>query len=486
MELSRETPYSPYLFHRELTYAFLQSAIWYQWTILGSRKGAMIDVQKGLWSTATDWIRNKFFGKINARPEYTGDTVSVNPEEVPVGWKYTKTRIEFPEGTVDRDKLDAEDQEIFDFLNQNWNDVYKEYRDRSTLLGHVAEYMVNRGEHPEVMKDWSLEDLNSNLTQKHSLPGLDEVEELMEKTGFDRERVYQLIYAKSKGAEWLAVYDENGERKGKAYETVTKMFREQIAEAMTRGATVEEIKSLMIFPDDSILKEVDEGKYQEWIEQHLNRDWHRFAVTEAAINYENGKLLQGLAESDTDTPVYYKYVRQTAPKAAKHKPVTCEKCMELASQGTIARLFPSYGAVTESEYFDGEDQLAGEPHASVAIWPGKSNAERGSMGSWWACTPLHPRCSCHWIRYEPEKKEYDDEISSIFEHSRRRNVRHQDIITREYEKDRAKYKAILINGIWQEKTCACSHEHYQDQEENNWLPEYIDLKFLRKVPIIRT
>lgn len=440
----------------------------------------MIDVKKGLWSTATDWIRNKFFGKINARPEYTGGTVSVNPDEVPGGWKYTKTKIEFPEGTVDRDRLDAEDQEIFDFLNQNWNDVYKEYRDRSTLLGHVAEYMVNRGEHPEVMKDWSLEDLNNNLTQKHSLPGLDEVEELMEKTGFDRERVYQLIYAKSKGAEWLAVYDENGERKGKAYETVTKMFREQIAEAMTRGATVEEIKSLMIFPDDSILKEVDEGKYQEWIEQHLNRDWHRFAVTEAAINYENGKLLQGLAESDPDTPVYYQYVRQTAPKAAKHKPVTCERCMEFASQGTIARLFPSYGAVTESEYFDGEDQLSGEPHASVAIWPGKSNAERGSMGSWWACTPMHPQCSCHWIRYEPEKKEYDDEISSIFEHSRRRNVRHQDIITKEYEKDRAKYKAILINGIWEEKTCACGHEHYQD--ENNWLPEYIELKFSERMP----
>ncbi|TXI99677.1 MAG: hypothetical protein E6Q35_02330, partial [Chryseobacterium cucumeris] len=434
--MEKESPYSPYKFHRELIYSFLQSAVWYQWTLLGSPKGAWIDVHKGFWSSATDWIRDKFFGKINARPEYHGGTVSVNPENVPDGWKYTKTNIEFPEGTVDRDRLDSEDQEIFDFLNQNWNEVYKEYRDRSTLLGHIAEYMVNRGEEPEVMKDWNLEELNTNLTEKHNLPGLDEVEELMKQTGFDRERVYQLIYAKSKGAEWLAVYDENGERKGKAYESVTRMYREQIAEAMTRNATVDEIKSLMIFPDDSILKEADEKKYQQWIKEHLNRDWHRFAVTEAAINYENGKLLQGLAESDPDSPVYYMYVRQTAPKAAKHKPVTCERCMEWSSEGVIARLFPSYGAVTESEYFDGEDQLSGEPFASVAIWPGKSNAERGSMGSWWCCTPAHPNCSCHWIRFEPKEKEHDDEISSIFERSRRRNVRHQDIITKEYEKDR--------------------------------------------------
>jgi hypothetical protein len=479
--MDRESPYSAYLFQRELTYAFLQSCLWYQYTLLGNPDGIKIDIQKGLWKDATNWLRSKFFGSINDRPEYTGGTISVDAGEMPESkFKYKKTQIEFPDGVIDRDNLEEEDQEIFDFINQNWNEVYEEYRDKSTLLGHLASILVGKGEKEEVVKDWNLEMVQEKLTKKYNLPGLDEVEQLMKETGFDRERVYQLIYAKSKGAEWLAVYDDNGQRSGKAYESITQMYREQIAEALVRGASVQDIKSLMIFPDDEILHKYGQDQYEAWVEEHLNRNWHRFAVTEAAINFENGKLLQGLAESEQGSPVYYKYVRQTTNKKSKHNPVTCDKCLEWANSETIARLFTSEGDFQESEYYGGEDNLDGEPVASVAIWPGKSNAERGGMGSWWVCTPAHPFCGCHWIRYEPNKQEQKfDELEDIFNRGARRNLKHQAIIDREYVKERDKYKGFLIQGIWEEKTCACEHPHYLDQEDS-WLNKYIDNNLLSK------
>lgn len=477
MEVDRESPYSPYLFQRELTYAFLQSSLWYQWTLLGSPKGIMIDIEKGLWKKSTDWIRSKFFGKnIEARPEYKGPEIKVDSSEMPEEkFKYKKTQIEFPEGVVDRDSLEEQDQEIFDFMNENWNAVYEDYREKSTLLGHLASYMVGKGEKEDVVKDWNIEDLSSTLEKKYNLPGLDEVEDLMEKTGFDRERVYQLIYAKSKGAEWLAIYDHNGNRQGKAYESITQMYREQIAEALVSGASVQDIKSMMIFPEDETIPKDKEGIYQEGFEKHLNRNWFRFAVTESAINFENGKLLQGLVESEPGKPVYYQYVRQVASKKAKHKPVTCERCLEWSGRGLIARLFPSLSAFTESDFYGGEDTLINDPIAEVAIWVGKSNAERGSMANWWACTPAHPNCGCHWVRYEPSKQEFEglSEIDEIFSQGKKRNERHQRIIDKAYEEERAKYKAVYISGIVEEKTCACGHEHYIDHDENSWMVEYI-------------
>lgn len=471
MDLDRESPYSPYLFQRELSYAFLQSSLWFQWVLLGSPNGIMIDVQKGLWKKSTDWLRSKFFGKIEKRPEFNGIKIDVDTSKLPEEkFKYNKTKIEFPKGVVDRDNLEEQDQQIFDFLNQNWNEVYEDYRDKSSLLGHIATYMISKGESETVMKDWNIEDLSTTLEKKYNLPGLDEVEKLMEQTGFDRERVYQLIYAKSKGAEWLAVYDGKGNRQGKAYESITNMYREQIAEALVSGASVQDIKSMMIFPDDSILHKYGEEQYQEWVETHLNRNWTRFAVTESAINFENGKLLQGLVESEPGKPVYYQFVRQVASQKAKHRPVTCDKCLELAGKGLIARLFPSLADFTDSDFYGGDDKLINDPIGEVAIWPGKSNAERGGMANWWACCPMHPRCGCHWVKYEPSKSEFSglSEIDEIFRQGKKRNERHQRIIDREYEKEREKYKS----GIVVYETCACNHEHYLEPEDN-WMSEYI-------------
>lgn len=476
--MDRESPYSAYKFQRELTYAFLQNALWVQWSILGSPKGILIDIQKGLWKKSADWLRSKFFGKLNKTPEFEGVKIEVDSSSMPENekFKYRKTSVEFPEGVINREQLDEADQEIFDYLNEDWNEIYEEYREKSSFLGHLASYMVGKGENEEIVKDWSVEDLHNNLTEKHNLPGLDEVEDLMDKTGFSREQVYQLIYAKSKGAEWLAIYDKNGNRQGKAYESITQMYRNQIAEALVRGASVADIRSLMIFPDDDILHKYGEDVYQNWIEEHLNRNWHRFAVTESAINFENGKLLQGLVETKQGTPVYYQYVRQVASKKAKHKPVTCDRCLEWAGKGLIARLFPSQSAFEESEFYGGEDTLINDPFAEIAIWVGKSNAERGGMGSWWACTPAHPFCGCHWVRYNPGKTEQFsglDEIDDIFNQGAKRNIRHQRLVDKKYEEERAKYKSILINGVWHEKTCACNHEFYAEKQDS-WLHNYID------------
>jgi hypothetical protein len=330
--MRRESPFSGYRFVRELQYAWAYHFLSIQYAILGNSGTAIqVNIEKGILSSLKNTfgsIRERFFGKLVEEPKFDGEFIDVfyDPDE---DYSYLKDYgrkskvLEFPEGTIRRKDLDDNDKAIFDFLNKDWNSVYEDTRDKATLLGYIAEFMIGKGEDPEEISQMSIPKISNVLESKYSYPGLDQLDELQKQTGLTRDRLYPLIYANSKGAEWLAIYDENGERKGKAYDLITKMYRQQIAEALARNAKIEDIRGIMVSPDDDEIKHAlglfddslseseklqREADYEDLVRMHLNRDMQRFAYTEVMINMNQGRLMQMLDESD-GKPQYVSFHR---------------------------------------------------------------------------------------------------------------------------------------------------------------------------------
>ncbi|PJZ29071.1 hypothetical protein [Leptospira kmetyi] len=320
--MQRESPLSEYRAVRELSYAWLYYFLSLQYAFLGDRhSGIHFRIEKSLWSDAFGTLRKKFFGELLHRPRYMPRTLTVTPEPGN-DYSYLQRQVgtlEFPEGTVSRDELEKCDQEIFDFLAQDWNRIYLKERNKASILGYVAEYLLGHGVRENELKEMTLPEF-SETAIAHNLPGLEDIDLLTEEIGLTKEQTYSLLYAQGRGAEWLAIYDRNGERKGKAYELITKMYRRQIAEALARNATEEEIRSLMISPDDDEIKEAlglfEEGisdslrkrrekRYEKLVTDHLNRDMTRFAFTEVQINFNNGKLLYLANERPSATYVRF-------------------------------------------------------------------------------------------------------------------------------------------------------------------------------------
>lgn len=320
--MNRESPLSEYRVLRELTYAWLYYFFSLQYALLGDpKKGIQFEIQKSLWSDAMGILRKKFFGELLVRPTFFPRTINVTPDPSKDYSKLPRQtgRIIFPEGVISRDELEETDQGIFDFLAQDWNRIYLEERNKATILGYIAQYMIGEGEDPNELKEMTIPEFSDRATS-YNLPELGDIDVLMEETGLTREQTYSLLYGQAKGAEWLAVYDKNGERSGKSYELITKMYRRQIAEALARNATEEEIRSLMISPDDTEMKEAlglfedgisdltrarREKKYEKLVTDHLNRDMTRFAYTEASINFNNGKLL--MLSNEKQGPQYVQF-----------------------------------------------------------------------------------------------------------------------------------------------------------------------------------
>ncbi|MDI7165356.1 hypothetical protein [Leptospira santarosai] len=320
--MKRESPLSEYRVVRELTYAWSYFFLSLQYSFLGDPKnGIHFRIRKSLWSDVFGELRRKFFGELLVRSRYMPRTINVTPES---GKDYTYLRrqtgrLEFPEGVIIRETLEQIDREIFDFLAQDWNRIYIQERDKASILGYVAEYLLGHGVKEEELKEMTLPEF-SETAIAHNLPGLEDMDLLREEIGLTTEQTYSLLYAQGRGAEWLAIYDHTGERKGKAYELITKLYRRQIAEALARNATEEEIRSLMISPDDDEIKEAlglfEEGisdslrsrrekRYEKLVTDHLNRDMTRFAFTEVQINFNNGKLLYLANEKPSATYVRF-------------------------------------------------------------------------------------------------------------------------------------------------------------------------------------
>ena len=290
--------------------------------------GKEIRIEKGFLSGIKNFFgnfRNKFFGSMIRTPEFDNSYIDITIDRNIDYSKYRQNlkRLDFPDGSIVRENLEQADQEIFDFLSQDWNKIYLEHRDKASILGYLAEYMIGKGVPDEELSEMSLPEFSSYYSENFDSPGLDEINKISEVTGLDKDKVYGYLYAESKGAEWLAIYDENGNRSGKSYELITKMYRKQIAEAMLRNATVSDIRSIMVSPDDDEIREalglfddnlskeereIKESEFQELIKEHLNRDMQRFAYTETMINYNNGKLLR-LAQESNGEPVYVTFSR---------------------------------------------------------------------------------------------------------------------------------------------------------------------------------
>ncbi|EMN92989.1 hypothetical protein [Leptospira interrogans] len=320
--MKRESPLSEYRAVRELTYAWLYYFLSLQYSFLGDPKnGINFRIQKTLWSEVFGELRRKFFGELLVRSRYIPRMINVTPE---FGKDYTYLRkqtgvLEFSEEVVRREELETADQEIFDFLTQDWNRIYIQEREKASILGYVAEYLLGHGVKEDELKEMTLPEF-SETAIAHNLPGLKDINLLQEEIGLTKEQTYSLLYAQGQGAQWLAIYNKNGERKGKVYELITKMYRRQIAEALSRNATEEEIRSLMISPDDDEIKEAlglfevgisdslrsrREKRYEKLVTDHLNRDMTRFAFTEVQINFNNGKLLYLANEKPSATYVRF-------------------------------------------------------------------------------------------------------------------------------------------------------------------------------------
>jgi hypothetical protein len=244
---------------------------------------ADIQVHKaGLWN----WIKTlpqKFVGKLGNRTTPTSDVVI---KLGPLGPDY-----------------DEADSTAWEWLQKDWNEVYTSENYKGAVLGMIATELLSRGVDLNDLKDMSLNDLDDKL-QENGYAGLDDVDDYLEKSGWKKDQYYAHIWQRDRGAEWLAVYNDQGQRAGRAYEVITQMYRDILAQAIEEDAPIDKIRQRLLYANDSSIKAefqrpdgtLDEAAYQNFIDRHLNRDMVRFAVTETAIAYNNGKLLQMLHE----------------------------------------------------------------------------------------------------------------------------------------------------------------------------------------------
>ncbi len=287
-----ETPYLRSLGGLEYQIIVLDAISWLFWTSLGPKEikvKASVSFSKSVWKN----IRNKsysIFDKLLQRDQ---------------------PKTPRPEGT----NPSQYDDWLWEYINQDWNDVFDEIGKSGTVMGYLAGYLSGNLKLPdERISRMSIQDYDVAL--KHRLGyGLDDFSKLQVSVGNDRldkERLFALAYAKREGGRWLAIYDEDGNHSGRAYDLITQLYRAQISQALENGETVEQLQSRMAFPDLlSLLEkgEITEDEYLEYSEKHLNRDFRRFALTEASYAWNNGKLSETAdREAITGRPQYLEFV----------------------------------------------------------------------------------------------------------------------------------------------------------------------------------
>lgn len=231
--------------------------------------------------------------------------------------KMRPTVVSIGKDTVHEDLPDPQNQEfdewLFDYLETDWNPTYKAIGESGTLLGYLSGYLTGELKLPmETVTEMGIQDYDKAL--KHKL-GFG-IEEVFEKEKIvSKKEVTRLAteYAKEHGAEWLAIYkrDDQGEiiygedgqpiRGGKPYEYLTQMWRDMIVTAIQEGKTLEQMQSDFAYPDlmDLVDKgtispetylELLNGKESELLQLRLNRNFRRFAWTEASMAFNAGRI----------------------------------------------------------------------------------------------------------------------------------------------------------------------------------------------------
>jgi hypothetical protein len=174
-------------------------------------------------------------------------------------------------------------------------------------------------------------------------------------------------------------------------------------------------------------------------------------------------------------------------------PIICDRCLEFEQQ--IARVFESEKALQESGMWDGEDRITGDPYTDIAVWVGKTNADRGKMSDWWFCCPAHPNCSHEYLNtdpgsvpfedpepYNPEEDEELKRIQDQYEENFRKN-RILNKLDRERARNLTKSTladgGIYRSGVWEEHTCAHGNCNHTITEDDDWLHNYINWRLIR-------
>ena len=198
-----ESPYLRQLAGREFQIIVSDCLAWLQWVTLGP-SGVALNASRQFKKSVWKNIRNKnfpIFEKLLRRKEAAKRPEGLDPK--------------------------AYEDWLFDYLNEDWNEVFESIGESGTVMGYLSGYLSGKLKLPESrISQMSIADYDAAL--KHRLShGLDDFTKLQTAVGNDRlskERLYAQAYAKREGAKWVAVY-KNGERTGRAYETISRLFQ---------------------------------------------------------------------------------------------------------------------------------------------------------------------------------------------------------------------------------------------------------------------
>lgn len=280
-----ESIWSDLRFYREWQYLWADWWAHLQAELIGPDERGVVDLRKagGSWR---DWIESmprRFIGKLADRKDY-GKAPAVT-----IG----------PSGNYDDDEYR---RWAFNNLEEDWNSLYRSEHWKGGLLGAIADEFMSAGVDLNDLKEWSLNDLDRNMADSYGT-GLDDFNTYLDDRGWKDSQYYARLWAESEGFKWLAVYDENGNRAGRAYDVVTDMYRKVLTQSIERDLPLDQLRQALLTADDTAIKDMfirngklDESAYQAFIERHLSRDIMRMVVTESAFACNNGQLLQTLKE----------------------------------------------------------------------------------------------------------------------------------------------------------------------------------------------
>jgi len=297
-----------------------------------------------------------------------------------------KVHVRAAKGIDDKDFAKIDDV-VFYYLNGNAQPAMIDAVTKAYRLGMKTGFMSEMKVPDKKAASLSLGDIDNWEGSTRFIKRLKEA-------GVSDEYAFAAQWAKENAMTSIAIYDENGQRAGKAYETIMKMFRDQVAYTLSRGEDISKLRTRLIFPEKwtdveghqhDLAEKLSPDELRQYTVAHLNRDWDRLAFDQMQRAFQAGRLTMWSA---TGFPVYVRFVR------VRNRGKQCDHCK--AWQGTKLRVFRSYEEFQQSPHYGGSDVVIDDPKAKIATWPGKNNDDRPYRDQWVAA-PAHPHCNCDYV-----------------------------------------------------------------------------------------
>lgn len=352
---------------------------------MASNKAQKAEVQKSIFTVNADSLINEddsllltkgFLDKIKK----ISRRLRAKFSRVPAPDKEVKVLYD-PEENVTPKEFNHIDDIIWHYLRDHVNDKVIESVQAAAQSGVLAGEIESQGTKPKQVASMDYDSL------------IEEAEKIKSETGLSNDMAYAAQWAKDHAAEWIAVYDENGERSGAEYERISRLFRDHIQYSIENGESLGQLKSRLIFP----VKWDDVKRHQEDLSEslspeelrlysvaHLNRDFERLAFTEMQFAVNNGRLVRWSRLGS---------VKVSFNSMGSNKN-PCDFCLE--HRGAVLMLFNSESDMMAHPAYTGGDkgdelnpELA--DGAMYGVWAGKNNVGR-SQSDWWLCAPAHPHC----------------------------------------------------------------------------------------------